>query len=148
VGRAFRHDIKSAFSSGVLTPDGLKMFFRDARGRYNSVLLQCFYLGEYPGVNRRHPNYRRCSRIVNLNIPHLAPECRRHILPPFVSFFAVQCEISSSARPPVRGPKMPIDSTTISMLVAMNAKTPFVPKFSRKKAIIKLVNIVERRLQE
>jgi hypothetical protein len=27
VGRAFRHDIKSAFSSGVLTPDGLKAHF-------------------------------------------------------------------------------------------------------------------------
>jgi hypothetical protein len=43
---------------------------------------------------------------------------------------------------------MPMDSTTINMLVAMNAKTPLVPKFSRKKAIRKLVNIVERRLQE
>jgi hypothetical protein len=27
VGRAFRHDIKSAVSSGVLTPDGLKAHF-------------------------------------------------------------------------------------------------------------------------
>ena len=127
VGRAFRHDIKSAFSS---------------------VLLQRFYLGEYPGVNQQCPNFRRCSRIVNLNIPHFAAEWRKHILPPLASFLANQCEISSSARPPVRGPKMPIDSTTISMLVAMNAKTPFVPKFSRKKAMMKLVNIVERRLQE
>ena len=124
------------------------MFFRDASGRDNSVLLQRFYLGEYPDVNQQRPNYRRSSRIVNLNIPHLTAERRKHILPPLASFFANQCEISSSARPPVRGPKMPIDSTTISMLVAMNAKTPFVPKFSRKKAMMKLVNIVERRLQE
>ena len=48
----------------------------------------------------------------------------------------------------VRGPKMPIERTTISMLAAMNAKTPLVPKFCRKKAIMKLVKIVERRLHE
>jgi hypothetical protein len=57
-------------------------------------------------------------------------------------------EISSSARPRVRGPKTPIESTTISMLAAMNANTPFGPKFSRKNAIMKLVKIVESRLHE
>ena len=61
---------------------------------------------------------------------------------------ANQCESSSSERPLVRGPKMPIESMTMSMLAAMKAKTPFVPNLSRKKAIMKLVNIVERRLQE
>ena len=57
-------------------------------------------------------------------------------------------EISSSARPRVRGPKIPMERTTISMLAAMNANTPFGPKFSRKNAIMKLVKIVESRLHE
>jgi hypothetical protein len=30
LGRAFRHDIEAAFSSGVLTPDGLKAHFSAA----------------------------------------------------------------------------------------------------------------------
>ena len=38
-----------------------------------------------------------------------------------------QCEISSNARPLVRSPKIPIDRITMSMLAAMNAKTPRVP---------------------
>jgi len=59
-----------------------------------------------------------------------------------------QCEIFSSARPRVRGPKMPIDSITISIDAAMKAKTPATPKSRRKNPIKKLVKIALNRLQE
>ena len=45
-------------------------------GRHNGLLLQRFYHGEDPGVNQRHPNFRRSSRVVNLDIPHFAAERR------------------------------------------------------------------------
>ena len=37
---------------------------------------------------------------------------------------------------------------TTTMAKAMKANTPLVPKFCRKKAIMKLVNTVETRLNE
>src|SRR5271155_70270 len=40
---------------------------------------------------------------------------------------AYYCEISSRARPRVRGPKMPMARITTAMAAAMNAKTPRVP---------------------
>ena len=57
-------------------------------------------------------------------------------------------EISSSASPLVRGPKTPIEIITTTMAKAMKPNTPPLPKFCRKKPIIRLVNTVESRLNE
>jgi hypothetical protein len=48
----------------------------------------------------------------------------------------------------VRGPKIPIDRTTISIDAEIRPKTPAVPKFCGKKAMRKLVKTVEIRLKE
>ncbi|MNN59893.1 hypothetical protein D3C81_1750440 [compost metagenome] len=54
----------------------------------------------------------------------------------------------SSARLRVRGPNQPMVSITISMLLTINANTPGVPKLSRNKPINKLLNTVDKRLNE
>jgi hypothetical protein len=61
---------------------------------------------------------------------------------------AFQCEMSSRAKPRVRGPKMPMASTTISMDAAIKEKTPATPKSRKKKPIRKLVKIALKRLHE
>ena len=48
----------------------------------------------------------------------------------------------------MRGPKMPIDSTTISMANAISPNTPYVPARCRKKPMMKLANTVLMRLKE
>ncbi len=57
-------------------------------------------------------------------------------------------EISSNARPRVRGPNTPIETHTTAMLAAMKPNTPGVPKRSRKNPIMRLVNTVDKRLHE
>ena len=58
-----------------------------------------------------------------------------------------QCEICSSSRLLVRGPKMPIDSTTISMAKAIRPNTPVVPsKCAKQNPMMKLANTVLMRL--
>ena len=59
-----------------------------------------------------------------------------------------QCEISSSASPRVRGPKPPIEITTTSIAALIKPNTPPDPKFCRKNAMMKLVKIVDSRLNE
>ena len=54
----------------------------------------------------------------------------------------------SSARFRVRGPNQLMVIITISMLLAMNASTPGVPRCSRIKPINKLLNTVDKRLNE
>ena len=54
----------------------------------------------------------------------------------------------SSARLRVRGPNPPMVSITISMLLTMNASTPGVPKWSRNNPINRLLNTVDKRLNE
>src|SRR5215469_18642060 len=58
------------------------------------------------------------------------------------------CEISSSARARVGGPKGATASTTISMAPAMNANTAPAPNFSSRKPMAKLLRTVEMRLKE
>ncbi len=59
-----------------------------------------------------------------------------------------QWEIASSARLFTAGPMTPMDSMTISMLPAMNMKTPVVPNSRRKNAMKKALNTTEIRLNE
>src|SRR6266436_4269016 len=60
----------------------------------------------------------------------------------------LQCEISSSANPRVRGPQIPMDSITTSIEAAMKVNTPATPKSRRKKPIRKLVKMALNRLHE
>ena len=60
----------------------------------------------------------------------------------------IYCAISSSERPRVNGPLMPIESITISMLTEIKTNTPVVPNCFKKKAIMKLVKIVDSLLKE
>ncbi len=57
-------------------------------------------------------------------------------------------EIASSERLRVRGPIAPITSATTAIAAAISAKTPFVPKRPRTKAMTKELNTVESRLHE
>ena len=56
--------------------------------------------------------------------------------------------IVSNARFRLLGPKAPIATITTPMLKAIKTHTPGVPALASTNAIMKLVNIVERRLQE
>ncbi len=59
-----------------------------------------------------------------------------------------QCEICSSSIARVRGPKPPMESTTIAIAKAISPNTPVVPAVLRKKPMMKLANTVEIRLNE
>ncbi len=48
----------------------------------------------------------------------------------------------------MRGPKIPIDSTTISIANAISTNTPVMPPSFRKKPMMKLANTVLMRLNE
>jgi len=56
--------------------------------------------------------------------------------------------MSAKANPRVRGPKIPMDSTTTSIEAAMNVKTPAGPKSRKKNPMTKLVKMALRRLHE
>ena len=56
--------------------------------------------------------------------------------------------IVSNARFRLLGPKAPIATITTPMLKAIKTHTPGVPALASTNAIMKLVNIVERRLNE
>ena len=68
-------------------------------------------------------------------VPQAANRCR-------------QWAIFSNARFRVRGPNQLMVIITINMLLAMNANTPGVPRCSRIKPINKLLNTVDKRLNE
>ena len=59
-----------------------------------------------------------------------------------------QRETCSSSRSLVRGPKMPMERTTMAMAKAIRPKTPLVPADCRKKAMMKLAKTVLMRLKE
>ena len=61
---------------------------------------------------------------------------------------SAQREMRSSARSRVRGPSTPMRSATTAIAAEMKRKTPGVPERSSTKAIMKPVNMAEKRLHE
>jgi len=72
------------------------------------------------------------------HLPHEAHVMRRR----------AYLEICSSSRSRVRGPKTPIESTTISMAKAISPNTPWVPALCRKNPMMKLAKIALTLLNE